>query len=211
MLRPSPNSCHIAPATVEQTRGATHRKGPGAKQIKYESATRSDGLGFANKASRIFPIDPAARNAVTKSSGCRDSLVPQTGTGRPSVGQTMKESDMVESPRVALQRQAAIAAVGRSHQVLVNEQLQAPPIIEQALPHASNGDLRTVRRTNREGIGHGGIAACRPSKGSRDRRRRTAIKSWLTARKSCRSGDVYRRSPRAAASGGLGSVQKAGS
>jgi hypothetical protein len=107
-------------------------------------------LGQTDSDSRIrrvesFPSTQAARNAVTKSSGRRDSLVPQTRTGRPSFGQTMKESDMVESPRVAIQRQVAIAAVGRAHQVLVNEQLQAPPIIEQALPHASNGDLRTVR------------------------------------------------------------------
>ena len=46
--------------------------------------------------------------------------MPQTGTCGPSVGQTVKESAMAESPRVALQRQAATAAVGRAHQVLVN-------------------------------------------------------------------------------------------
>ncbi len=51
------------------------------------------------------------------------------------------------------------------------------------LPRASNRDLRTIRRTNREGIGHGGIAACRPSKASRNRRPSgRPIKSWLTSR-----------------------------
>jgi hypothetical protein len=38
---------------------------------------------------------------------------------------------MAKSPRAALQRQAAIAAVARAHQVLVNAPLQAP-IIERA-------------------------------------------------------------------------------
>jgi hypothetical protein len=84
---------------------------------------------------------------------------------------------MAESPRVAIQRQAAIAAGGRAHQVLVNEQVQASPIIEQAPPRAPNGDLRTIRRTNREGIDHGGIAACRFPNASRDRRRRTGPSS----------------------------------
>ena len=39
---------------------------------------------------------------------------------------------MVESPRVAIQRQAAIAAVGRAHQVLVNEPLQSRILIKRA-------------------------------------------------------------------------------
>ncbi len=39
---------------------------------------------------------------------------------------------MAESPRVALQRQAAIAGLGQAHQVLVNEPLQSPIIIKGA-------------------------------------------------------------------------------
>jgi len=40
----------------------------------------------------------------------------------------VKESAMAKSPRAALQRQAAIAAVARAHQVLVNAPLQAPTV-----------------------------------------------------------------------------------
>jgi len=58
--------------------------------------------------------------------------MPQTETGGPSVGQTVKESAIAKSPRAALQRQAAIAAVARAHQVLVNAPPQAP-IIERDL------------------------------------------------------------------------------
>lgn len=57
--------------------------------------------------------------------------MPQMETGGPSVGQTVKESAIAKSPRAALQRQAAIAAVARADQVLVNAPLQAP-IIERA-------------------------------------------------------------------------------
>jgi hypothetical protein len=53
-------------------------------------------------------------------------------TGGPSVVQTVKESAIAKSPRAALQRQAAIAAVALAHQVLVNAPPQAP-IIERAL------------------------------------------------------------------------------
>jgi hypothetical protein len=67
----------------------------------------------------------------------------------------------------ALQRQAAIAATARAHQVLVNGSLQAPPIIERAPLHASNGDGRTIHWTNREGIGAAQIAARCPSKARR--------------------------------------------
>jgi hypothetical protein len=44
----------------------------------------------------------------------------------------VKESVIAKSPRAALQRQAAIAAVARAHQVLVNAPPQAP-IIERDL------------------------------------------------------------------------------
>jgi hypothetical protein len=54
------------------------------------------------------------------------------GLAGPSVGQTVKESALAKSPRAALQRQAAIAAVALAHQVLVNAPPQAP-IIERAL------------------------------------------------------------------------------
>jgi hypothetical protein len=89
------------------------------------------GLRFANKASRIFCVHRRRENIITKSSDCRVSRVPQTGTCGPSVGQTVKESAMAESPRVALQRQAAIAGLGQAHQVLVNG-LRSPTIIKRA-------------------------------------------------------------------------------
>jgi hypothetical protein len=44
----------------------------------------------------------------------------------------VKESAIAKSPRAVLQRQAAIAAVALTHQVLVNAPPQAP-IIERAL------------------------------------------------------------------------------
>jgi hypothetical protein len=173
MLRPSPNGCHIAPATVEQTRKAQ----PAEKDQGQNKSSTNRRLCQTDSDSRIRRVESFAsarwpRNAVTKWSGWRNSHVPQIGTAGPSVGRTMKESAPRKSPRANLQKQAAIAAIVRAHQVLVNEQLQAPPITS-GRPHASNGDWRTIRRTNREGIGHRGIAACHPSKASRNRRRPT--------------------------------------
>ena len=59
------------------------------------------------------------------------ALCLKEGLAGPSVGQTVKESAMAKSPRAALQRQAAITAFARAHQVLVNAPQQAP-IIERA-------------------------------------------------------------------------------
>jgi hypothetical protein len=50
---------------------------------------------------------------------------------------------MAKSPRAALQRQAAIAAFARSHQVLVNVPQQAP-IIERA-PESRNSKFGCAR------------------------------------------------------------------
>lgn len=108
------------------------RKGSGEKQTKYESDTPPHGLRFANKASRIFrfPVEPV--NIINQIVGLLPPRMPQMETGGPSVGQTVKESALAKSPRAALQRQAAIAAVARSDRVLVNAPPQAP-MIERVL------------------------------------------------------------------------------
>jgi hypothetical protein len=106
--------------------------GPSVGQTVKESAIVQIAARRPSKASRNRGLHAASANIITKSSACWAYPLPQTGTRGPSVGQTVKESAMAKSPRGALQRQAAIAAVARADQVLVNAPLQAP-ITERAL------------------------------------------------------------------------------
>jgi hypothetical protein len=100
--------------------------------------TNGEGIGHGqiaarrpSKASRNRRLHAASLNIITKSSAGWAVPCLKQGLAGPSVGQTVKESAMPKSPRAALQRQAAIAAVARAHQVLVNAPPQAP-IIERA-------------------------------------------------------------------------------
>jgi hypothetical protein len=210
---------------------ASHRAriGSGEKQTKYESATRSHGLRFAKKASRIFRLVLTTGKMITQSSGRavsrrliqglagpfvgrtmkesarRDSpriaprkqaatvavtpvhrlmvnglppspvlarpasRAPQIGTGGLSVGQIVKESARRDSHRIAPQKQAATVAVTPLHRVMVNGTAAVARSCSGGLPGASNRDWRTIRRTNREGIGDARFASRRPSKTTRNR------------------------------------------
>ena len=106
--------------------------GPSVGQTVKESAIVQIAARRPSKASLSRRLHAASANIITKSSACWACPMPQTETAGPSVGQTVKESAMAKSPRAALQRQAAIAVVGRADQVLVNAPLQAP-ITERAL------------------------------------------------------------------------------
>jgi hypothetical protein len=112
---------------------------------------------------------------------------------------------MTESPRVALQRQAAIAGLGQAHQVLVNEPLQLPIIIKGAPLRLALAKRCSTDRNLRYKSG-GGFLQTRLLGMVEIRqvweRRSKPSGQKSGARKSCRPGDVYRTSPRAPASGG---------
>src|ERR1700722_3033271 len=114
-LRKGRNGAHIAPPRDcrANTMPPPALKGSGEKQTKYESDTPPHGLRFANKASRIFrfPVEPV--NIITKSSACSRPACRKRRLAGPSAGQTGEEPAIAKSPRAALQRQAAIAAVAR--------------------------------------------------------------------------------------------------
>jgi hypothetical protein len=152
------------------------RFGSGEKQTKYESATPSQGLKFADKASRIFRFDPAVAKMITESSGRPILRAPQTETGGPCVGQTVKESAsrFAWHRRLKNKRQPSLAR----------------PSIESWLTlwrplGASKRDLRTIRRTNHEGIALARFAPYRPLKNKpQPSLSRQAIQSWLTRSES---------------------------
>jgi hypothetical protein len=110
----------------------TETGGPSVGQTVKESAiAKSPRAALRRQAS----IAASTRHPQTSSPNRRPvgpALCLKQGLAGPSVGQTVKESVIAKSPRAALQRQAAIAAVARAHQVLVNAPPQAP-IIERDL------------------------------------------------------------------------------
>ena len=106
--------------------------GPSGGQSGKESAVAKSPRAALQRQAAIAAVARASVNVVTKSSAGWACPVAQTGTGGSSVGQTVKESAVARSPRAALQRQAAIAAVARIHQVLVNGSPQPTSIIERA-------------------------------------------------------------------------------
>jgi hypothetical protein len=151
---------------------ASHRAriGSGEKQTKYESATRSHGLRFAKKASRIFRLVLTTGKMITQSSGRAVSRRLIQGLAGPFVGRTMKESARRDSPRIAPRKQAATVAVTPVHRLMVNGTAAVARSCSAGLPGASNRDWRTICRTNREGIGEARFASHRPSKTSGNRR-----------------------------------------
>src|ERR1700733_7571983 len=100
--------------------------GPSVGQTVKESATaKSPRAALQRQAS----IAGSMRHPQTSSPNRRPvGPAPcfKQGLAGPSVGQRGKESAIAKSPRAALQRQAAIAAVARAYQVLVNASPQAP-------------------------------------------------------------------------------------
>jgi hypothetical protein len=148
--------------------------------------TNREGIGDAKiaarrplKASRNRRYRAASVNIVTKLSACRTCPVAQTGTGGPSVGQTGKESALAKSPPAPLQRQAAIAAVGLDHQVLVNARLDPWPIIGRAMSKAS-----ASTRYDDDG-GYGGTRSFRlclkPGDGDQSLQEKSPVLENLTA------------------------------
>ena len=95
--------------------------GPSVGQTGKESAIAQTAARRPSKASLNRGRHAASanhRHQILRLLGPAPCL--KQGLAGPSVGQTVKESAMAKSPRAALQRQAAIAAVARAHQVLVN-------------------------------------------------------------------------------------------
>jgi hypothetical protein len=113
---------------------ASHRAriGSGEKQTKYESATRSHGLRFAKKASRIFRLVLTTGKMITQSSGRAVSRRLIQGLAGPFVGRTMKESARRDSPRIAPRKQAATVAVTPVHRLMVNGLPPSPVLARPA-------------------------------------------------------------------------------
>ena len=108
--------------------------GPSAGQtVKELALAKSTRVALQRQAA----IAASARHSRTSSPNPRPvgpAPCLKPGLAGPSVGQTVKELALAKSPRAALLRQAAIAAVARADRVLVNAPLQAPNIERPAGP-----------------------------------------------------------------------------
>ena len=157
----------------------------GQKQIKYKSATRSHELGFANKASRIFHRPGGRRTSSPNRQVARNSPMPQTGTGGPSVGQTSEGIGMAQiaarrASKTSRNRRRRAGSVKSwlttAYRAAADHDCQAAP--PGCLKRETGGP--SVGQTMKESA-TGGIARVSRSKQAAIAFGRRPIESWLTA------------------------------
>jgi hypothetical protein len=112
--------------------------------------------------------------------------MPQMETGGPSVGQTVKESAIVQ---IAARRPSKASLNRGLHAASANIITKSSACWACPMPQTGTGG--TIRRTNGEGIDHRKIAARRASKASRNPCYRSGPSSlWLTRRHRRRSSSA---------------------